>query len=118
MINFQFERVTERKAALFDPHLMREDVPDLLLHVGDFDTHASPDHDADVAHLTARFRIEGGLIQYDQPGFAGRERTDFRSGADERCDHAFGDFRLVTEEFRRAHAFAQGEPDGFGSCLA
>src|SRR5262249_6019640 len=74
---FTGERGAGLERALLARAGMDEHVARLLLSVGDGKSHALAAHDAGVADLTARLRVERRLVEDDGAALAGTQRVDF-----------------------------------------
>src|SRR5262249_50375867 len=104
--------------ALLDRAGMDEHVARLLLSVGDGKAHALAAHDAGVADLTARLRVERRLVEDDGAALAGTQRVDFVPVLHQRGADALGVSGLVAENPPRAGLSAQGKPPRLGGGVA
>ncbi len=118
VIDCEFEREAGSDLAYLQGPLMHENIAELFLRIGDAEAHAIGAHDAGIADLSARFAIEGRLIEDDGAGLAGAKTIGLPAVLDDRGDDAFGALRLIAEEIGRAGLLPDRKPDVFGRRFA
>ena len=110
VIDLEFERKGGCDLALLDFALMDDEVAEFLERVVNPEAQTLAANDADVAELSARFPVEGRLIEDDRAARALLEDEGFGSVMDESGDDPFALLGLIAEEFGCADAFLDCEP--------
>ena len=108
--NLQLCRLSFQNSTFRDLCNVDED-PGGFLHIGHFRHAGVGADDPAIAHLTAGFRVERGLVDDDLDGLAGGCLPDGSAVTKKRGDHALGGFGIVAEEFRHPMLFGDLAPD-------
>ena len=118
MIDVELKRHAYRDLAFLDDALMHDDVAELLL--SRFDAKSNPlcAQFAYIANLTARFAVEGRLVDDDRPTLARLKPVVLHAAAQKRGHDALALFRVVAKEFGGPDALPDREPHRFGRRLA
>src|ERR1700722_7682373 len=112
MIHLERKRGANLQHALLDRADVDEHIAEMLLRVGDLESHTLTGQRPGVADLAAGFAIERGLIEDYPTAVALLQLGDLLAVLHQRSDYTRSVFGLVAREFGSADLFAQSKPDG------